>query len=185
MPRARWWVIGGLASLTALVVTLDVSGVLFEPAAVVQQPSVSPPATASSPAPPPESPLAVSDESWRRQSNAFTATLEGTSGRVVSYVAPLAEPTDELAGDDDSLRQMGTPASTLKLLTGIAALDAFESPVRLVTSVTLDPAAGRVVLVGGGDSTMTTHRLPGSSAPSLAELAQSTARALRRADIDG
>jgi len=129
--------------------------------------------------------LAVSDESWRRQSNAFTATLEGTSGRVVSYVAPLAEPTDELAGDDDSLRQMGTPASTLKLLTGIAALDAFESPVRLVTSVTLDPAAGRVVLVGGGDSTMTTHRLPGSSAPSLAELAQSTARALRRADIDG
>ncbi len=187
MPRARWWVIGGLSGLTALIVVLDVTGVLFEPDAVVQAPSVTPPVTATSPTAPAESSLAVSGEGSLReslQSKAFSASLDDASGRVLSYVAPLSDPTDELTGLDESSREVGTPASTLKLLTAIAVLDTYEAPERLVTSVTLDPDTDRVVLVGGGDSTMTTERIAGSSAPSLAELARSTARALRGADLD-
>ena len=184
MPRARWWVIGGLSALTALVVVLDVSGVLFEPDAVTPPPSVRPPVTASSPATPTASSLGVSSERSLRQSAAFAAALDQADGRVFSYVAPLSDPTDALVGPGDSARQVGTPASTLKLLTAIAVLDTFESPERLVTSVMLDPAADRVVLTGGGDTTLTTDRAPGSSAPSLAELARSTARAIGRAGID-
>jgi D-alanyl-D-alanine carboxypeptidase/D-alanyl-D-alanine-endopeptidase (penicillin-binding protein 4) len=184
MPRARWWVVGGLSGLTALVIVLDLSGVLFEPDAVTSPPSVTPPITASSPDAPHELSLGVSGERSPGRGTAFAAALDEADGRVLSYVAPLTDPTDELADSDKSLRQVGTPASTLKLLTAIAVLDTFESPERLVTSVMLDPAANRVVLVGGGDTTMTTERVAGSSAPSLAELARNTARALRRANIE-
>lgn len=45
----------------------------------------------------------------------------------------------------------GTPASSLKLLTGAAALATFEHTRRFPTTATLD-SSGRLRLVGGGDS---------------------------------
>ena len=126
MPRARWWVIGALSAITVLVVLLDVSGVLFEPDAVVEAAPVTPPETATAPAAPAVAQLEVTGKASLRQSRAFSAALEDTTGGVTSYVAPLSDPTDVWAGFDDNRRQVGTPASTLKLLTAMAALSTFE-----------------------------------------------------------
>ncbi|WP_227870082.1 D-alanyl-D-alanine carboxypeptidase/D-alanyl-D-alanine endopeptidase [Streptomyces otsuchiensis] len=67
------------------------------------------------------------------------------------------------------------PASTVKLVTATAALHAFGADHRLVTRVVLDADRGRVVLVGGGDTTLT--------AADLTELAARTARALDRRSV--
>lgn len=74
------------------------------------------------------------------------------------------------------------PASTIKLATGVAALAALGPGHRLTTSVTTAPGErGRIVLVGGGDPTLTaraTHGPDGTHPASLRELADATARAL-------
>lgn len=75
------------------------------------------------------------------------------------------------------------PASTLKLLTAVAAIDALGSDRRLATRVVM-PAPGRLVLVGGGDATLTSEATrvgpPAQRPASLAALADATARFLRR-----
>lgn len=74
-----------------------------------------------------------------------------------------------------------TPASVAKLATGAAALVALDPSSRLTTRVVRGPAPGEVVLVGAGDSTLTTPRPRAGAYPqraSLAELADSTAAAL-------
>ncbi|MEU1617731.1 D-alanyl-D-alanine carboxypeptidase/D-alanyl-D-alanine-endopeptidase [Streptomyces sp. NPDC005722] len=72
------------------------------------------------------------------------------------------------------------PASTTKVATAVAALSLLGPDHRLTTSVV---AAGkdRVVLVGGGDPTLTARAEPGGgwTAASLRTLASDTARALR------
>ncbi|MER0245616.1 D-alanyl-D-alanine carboxypeptidase/D-alanyl-D-alanine-endopeptidase [Streptomyces sp. HSW2009] len=74
------------------------------------------------------------------------------------------------------------PASTIKLATGVVALAALGPGHRLTTSVTTAPGErGRIVLVGGGDPTLTaraTHGPDGTHPASLRELADATARAL-------
>ncbi|QKW50771.1 D-alanyl-D-alanine carboxypeptidase/D-alanyl-D-alanine-endopeptidase [Streptomyces buecherae] len=75
------------------------------------------------------------------------------------------------------------PASTIKIATGVAALSALGPGHRLTTRVTATPnAPGRIVLVGGGDPTLTaraTRGPDGSHPASLRQLADQTARALR------
>ncbi|WP_459249588.1 D-alanyl-D-alanine carboxypeptidase/D-alanyl-D-alanine endopeptidase [Streptomyces youssoufiensis] len=75
------------------------------------------------------------------------------------------------------------PASTIKIATGVAALSALGPGHRLTTRVTAAPnAPGRIVLVGGGDPTLTaraTRGPDGSHPASLRQLADQTARALR------
>lgn len=56
-----------------------------------------------------------------------------------------------------------TPASTLKLLTTAAALEALGPGTRLATTVQLAPD-GTVVLVGGGDPTLTAEPTPAATA---------------------
>ncbi|MDT0269517.1 D-alanyl-D-alanine carboxypeptidase/D-alanyl-D-alanine-endopeptidase [Streptomyces sp. DSM 44915] len=68
------------------------------------------------------------------------------------------------------------PASTVKLATAVAALDALGPEHRLTTEVLVDPERPRVYLVGGGDTTL--------SAADLHGLADRTARALADRDID-
>ncbi|WP_431959298.1 D-alanyl-D-alanine carboxypeptidase/D-alanyl-D-alanine endopeptidase [Actinacidiphila sp. bgisy160] len=72
------------------------------------------------------------------------------------------------------------PASTTKVATAVASLSLLGADHRLTTSVV---AAGkdRVVLVGGGDPTLTARAKPGGgwTAASLRTLASDTARALR------
>ncbi|MBW1604237.1 D-alanyl-D-alanine carboxypeptidase/D-alanyl-D-alanine-endopeptidase [Streptomyces sp. JJ66] len=63
------------------------------------------------------------------------------------------------------------PASTIKLATATAALTALGPDHRLATRTVWDAAERRVVLVGGGDPTLTGER--------LAELADATAQAVR------
>ena len=79
-----------------------------------------------------------------------------------------------------------TPASTMKLLTTVAALSALGPDHRFATSVvTARPAGGRpprLVLVGGGDPLLTRAAPPSGTYPhraDLATLARQTATALR------
>ncbi|MFF6913927.1 D-alanyl-D-alanine carboxypeptidase/D-alanyl-D-alanine-endopeptidase [Streptomyces sp. NPDC012466] len=70
-----------------------------------------------------------------------------------------------------------TPASTTKIATAVAALSALGPDHRLTTRAALEPDTKEVVLVGGGDPTLTAREKAGSSA-SLRTLAAGTAAAL-------
>ncbi|MFE9607778.1 D-alanyl-D-alanine carboxypeptidase/D-alanyl-D-alanine-endopeptidase [Streptomyces sp. NPDC006012] len=71
-----------------------------------------------------------------------------------------------------------TPASTTKIATAVAALSALGPDHRLTTRTALEPGTGRLVLVGGGDPTLTARKEAGGWA-SLRTLATDTAKALR------
>ncbi|MFI9808874.1 D-alanyl-D-alanine carboxypeptidase/D-alanyl-D-alanine-endopeptidase [Streptomyces sp. NPDC052301] len=75
-----------------------------------------------------------------------------------------------------------TPASTTKIATAVAALSALGPDHRLTTRAALEPDTGELVLVGGGDPTLTAHAQPDGWA-SLRTLATDTAAALRERDI--
>lgn len=73
-----------------------------------------------------------------------------------------------------------TPASTMKIATAVAALTVLGADHRIPTVVTTGSSATEIVLVGGGDPTLTALSTAGSDRPaSLRELAGSTAAALR------
>lgn len=85
-----------------------------------------------------------------------------------------------------------TPASTTKLLTTLAALSLIPAETRIATKVVAGAAPGEIVLVGGGDPTVTALpreqiRIGGmpvdaDTAPaSMADLAKQTATALKAA----
>ncbi|MEU9188036.1 D-alanyl-D-alanine carboxypeptidase/D-alanyl-D-alanine-endopeptidase [Streptomyces sp. NPDC048484] len=77
-------------------------------------------------------------------------------------------------GADDAL----TPASTTKIATAVAALTAAGADHRIATRAVLEPGTEEVVLVGGGDPTLTARKDADGNA-SLRSLADDTARALR------
>jgi D-alanyl-D-alanine carboxypeptidase/D-alanyl-D-alanine-endopeptidase (penicillin-binding protein 4) len=78
-----------------------------------------------------------------------------------------------------------TPASTTKIATAVAALSAMGGEHRLTTRTVLEPDTGELVLVGGGDPTLTA-RAPeagdddGAGWADLRGLAASTAAALKK-----
>ncbi|WP_217178543.1 D-alanyl-D-alanine carboxypeptidase/D-alanyl-D-alanine-endopeptidase [Streptomyces sp. AC495_CC817] len=72
-----------------------------------------------------------------------------------------------------------TPASTTKIATAVAALSAVGPDHRIETRTVLDADSAEVVLVGGGDPTLTAHKDTGGYA-SLRTLADRTADALDR-----
>ncbi|MGV9242694.1 D-alanyl-D-alanine carboxypeptidase/D-alanyl-D-alanine endopeptidase [Streptomyces sp. NPDC003710] len=76
---------------------------------------------------------------------------------------------------DDAL----TPASTTKIATAVAVLSAAGTDHRFTTRTVLEPGTGRLVLVGGGDPTLTAHARADGWA-SLRTLADSTAAALKK-----
>lgn len=75
-----------------------------------------------------------------------------------------------------------TPASTTKIATAVAALSALGADHRLVTRAALEADTKELVLVGGGDPTLTARADAGGWA-SLRELAEETATALKKRDI--
>ncbi|MEU6259298.1 D-alanyl-D-alanine carboxypeptidase/D-alanyl-D-alanine-endopeptidase [Streptomyces sp. NPDC047043] len=81
-------------------------------------------------------------------------------------------------GADDAL----TPASTTKIATAVAALSAMGADHRLTTRTALEPDTRELVLVGGGDPTLTAHKEAEGWA-SLRDLADRTAAALEKRDI--
>lgn len=70
-----------------------------------------------------------------------------------------------------------TPASTTKIATAVAALSAMGADHRLTTRAALEPDTRELVLVGGGDPTLTARADDGGWA-SLRTLAATTARTL-------
>jgi D-alanyl-D-alanine carboxypeptidase/D-alanyl-D-alanine-endopeptidase (penicillin-binding protein 4) len=100
--------------------------------------------------------------------------------------APLGAHAGVAVGDlSGGVTQLGdtgglVPASTVKLLTGFAALRLLDPQSRFVTRAELD--GQRVILVGGGDPYLTTGRAPGAGRVERADLgtlARRTAAALR------
>ncbi|WP_329336401.1 D-alanyl-D-alanine carboxypeptidase/D-alanyl-D-alanine-endopeptidase [Streptomyces sp. NBC_00663] len=82
------------------------------------------------------------------------------------------------AGADDAL----TPASTTKIATAVAALSAMGPDHRLTTRTALEPGTHELVLVGGGDPTLTARK-DAEGWASLRELAVRTAKALKKDDV--
>ncbi|MEU9156505.1 D-alanyl-D-alanine carboxypeptidase/D-alanyl-D-alanine-endopeptidase [Streptomyces sp. NPDC048417] len=99
------------------------------------------------------------------------SALGGTRTAVVVDVATGARLYG--AGADTAL----TPASTTKIATAVAALSALGPDHRITTRVALEPGTREVVLVGGGDPTLTARKDTGGWA-SLRTLATETARSL-------
>nr|WP_261398901.1 D-alanyl-D-alanine carboxypeptidase/D-alanyl-D-alanine-endopeptidase [Streptomyces misionensis] len=75
-----------------------------------------------------------------------------------------------------------TPASTTKLATAVAALNALGPDHRFTTRTAFTAAGGELVLVGGGDPTLTAHADAAGWA-SLRTLATKTAAALRERGV--
>lgn len=75
-----------------------------------------------------------------------------------------------------------TPASTTKIATAVAALAALGPDHRLTTRTALEADTRELVLVGGGDPTLTAHKEADGWA-SLRELADRTAQALKKRDL--
>ena len=96
---------------------------------------------------------------------------------------------DVVLGDDEARTQV--PASTAKTLTAVTALTALGPSHRLRTTVVAGAASGEIVLVGGGDATLTRtptkpEQLPAGQAArpsSLTELARSAAKALKASGL--
>ncbi|MFC8392423.1 D-alanyl-D-alanine carboxypeptidase/D-alanyl-D-alanine-endopeptidase [Streptomyces sp. NPDC057238] len=81
-------------------------------------------------------------------------------------------------GSGDAL----TPASTTKIATAVAALSAMGADHRLTTRAVYEPDTGEVVLVGGGDPTLTARKEADGLA-SLRDLAERTAAALAKRGV--
>ncbi|MEU6373279.1 D-alanyl-D-alanine carboxypeptidase/D-alanyl-D-alanine-endopeptidase [Streptomyces sp. NPDC046909] len=84
-----------------------------------------------------------------------------------------------------------TPASTTKIATAVAALSAMGADHRLTTRTSLEPDTNELVLVGGGDPTLTARKDDGGTSrsseaesgggsASLRDLAADTAKALKK-----
>lgn len=82
------------------------------------------------------------------------------------------------AGADEPL----TPASTTKIATAVAVLSALGPDHRLTTRTALEPDTKELVLVGGGDPTLTARTDPEGWA-GLRELAEKTAAALKKSGL--
>ncbi|WPO72280.1 MULTISPECIES: D-alanyl-D-alanine carboxypeptidase/D-alanyl-D-alanine-endopeptidase [unclassified Streptomyces] len=87
---------------------------------------------------------------------------------------------DKAAGDEL------TPASTIKLATAVAALSAAGPDHRITTRTVVEPDSKDLVLIGGGDPTLTARKdgRYTDTAANLRTLAKDTARALKDRDID-
>ncbi|MEU9373558.1 D-alanyl-D-alanine carboxypeptidase/D-alanyl-D-alanine-endopeptidase [Streptomyces sp. NPDC048255] len=82
-------------------------------------------------------------------------------------------------------RDAMTPASTIKIITAAAALAALGPEHRIRTTVVPGAAPGQIVLVGGGDPSLTAKKKsPAGSGGSLVALAADTAQALKAAGTD-
>ncbi|HEY6279885.1 MAG TPA: D-alanyl-D-alanine carboxypeptidase/D-alanyl-D-alanine-endopeptidase [Streptosporangiaceae bacterium] len=72
-----------------------------------------------------------------------------------------------------------TPASSAKLATAVAALSVLGPTARFTTRVVAGPAAGSIVLIGGGDPTLAAGPYPAGQYPQPATLAALAYQAAR------
>lgn len=129
---------------------------------------------------PPELPL---DE----LAEAPAPTAKALLGRLPRLPAKVAGTRSVLVLDPQTGRMLinrgnrpAIPASTMKLLSSLVALETLGERRRFATTV-LSPRRGVLILRGGGDPRLTDARTPGRAA--LQDLAAETAAALRRSGI--
>lgn len=94
------------------------------------------------------------------------AILDATSGNPVAKINPGPQ----------------TPASTMKVLTSVAALEVLGAEHRFSTAVVAGKA-DRIVLVGGGDPLLATAKKDAAGGASLEQLADETAAELKAAGL--
>ncbi|GAA3756254.1 D-alanyl-D-alanine carboxypeptidase/D-alanyl-D-alanine endopeptidase [Salinactinospora qingdaonensis] len=109
----------------------------------------------------------------------------GLGDDLYAYVADAETATSLFAQQQ---QEGAVPASTTKLVTAVAVLHAADTDERLATTVVQGADPGRLILVGGGDPTLTeTADARGASYPRLAtlsDLAAATAARLRESGVD-
>jgi D-alanyl-D-alanine carboxypeptidase/D-alanyl-D-alanine-endopeptidase (penicillin-binding protein 4) len=169
----------GLALVLPLLASTAASGAPTAVPAPPAAPAVVLPVSDGAPSPSPTTPDTAMIAAV---SKALTAAPLGadTTGVVLDVASG-----DVVLADDETRAQV--PASTAKTLTAVTALSVLGPSTRLRTTVVEGVEPGQIVLVGGGDATLTrvpveADQLPaGQSArpASLAELAKATARALK------
>ncbi|WUI00032.1 D-alanyl-D-alanine carboxypeptidase/D-alanyl-D-alanine-endopeptidase [Spirillospora sp. NBC_00431] len=114
----------------------------------------------------------------------LSALIGGPRAKISAVVVDVAtsRPLFEWRAD-----RPATPASTTKLVTSVAAL-ASVGPAHRITTQVVRGAGGGIVLVGGGDPTLTAlPARPDVSHPpyaSLLELARQTAAALKASGVE-
>ena len=111
---------------------------------------------------------AISSATFGLGGSVGVAVVDGASGKL-------------LYGQDSDLGRV--PASTTKLLTAAAALSVLGPEARLETKVVTGASADEIILVGGGDPTLTSGQPPPDGYPtpaSLTTLARRTAGALKQ-----
>ncbi|MCX5377599.1 D-alanyl-D-alanine carboxypeptidase/D-alanyl-D-alanine-endopeptidase [Streptomyces sp. NBC_00091] len=128
-----------------------------------------------------------------------TANAASTGGALAGALGPLlADPAlgtargasvvDIATGQvlyESGAGEAMTPASTLKIATASAALAALGPEHRIRTTVAPGAGPGEIVLVGGGDPSLTAKKKsPAGSGGSLVALAADTAQALKAAGTD-
>lgn len=96
-----------------------------------------------------------------------TLTDPRLGGRLLARVVDV---TDGQILFDSGGDQPTTPASTLKLLTAFATLTTLDPGMRLPTRVVAGSVPGQIVLIGGGDSTLS-RTAPSVSYPGAATVA--------------
>lgn len=129
---------------------------------------------AGSPAPT-QADKTISAGSLTTKLNAIPKKQAGTS------VGLVLDPATGRPLYDAGSGTMMVPASNMKLLTSLAALNTLGASHRLETKV-VSPAANRVVLVGGGDPLLrSTADLAGAA--TTADLAAKTAAALKKSGV--
>lgn len=128
----------------ALAASITTPAVTAPPIELVEAgaPGTAPPAPPVAPMP---SPAGVS------AALADVLAAAGLGGRVVGTVVDVATGTVLL---DLSAAQLAAPASTSKLATAAALLQVREPSDRILTRVVAGAAPGQIVLVGGGDPTL-------------------------------
>ena len=142
-----------LASVLGAVFLLLCTGALFAGVAAGTVPTATPtPTPTVTPQPPRPVPSAVPEASRLRTCSVDALAKDPRLGDFQGYV--LRADTGEALFD----RKGTTPARTasvLKILTAAAALAELGPEHQLTTRVVAGPAPGSVVLVGGGDATIT------------------------------
>lgn len=109
----------------------------------------------------------------------LAAKLRAISTKGIGKVGIVVTTTDGTVLADRSAGTPLTPASTMKVLTTMTALDAL-GPDRTFSTRVLDSGAKRIYLVGGGDPLLTSKTSTSSYKPaSLQKLARATATALK------
>ncbi|MGC3995271.1 MAG: D-alanyl-D-alanine carboxypeptidase/D-alanyl-D-alanine-endopeptidase [Propionicimonas sp.] len=111
----------------------------------------------------------------------LTALLKKVSRSGIGTVGLVVTTTDGTVLADRGADTPLTPASTMKVLSTMTALDALGADRTFATRV-LDSGSGRIVLVGGGDPLLTDKTSTSTyKTASLQKLAKATAAALKAA----